>query len=123
MHGVLEETKWQFPCGNVPYAKAVHMIVIWTEEHDTLISLSKSPEGIARIKTQLRSEMSKFENENFPSRQKILDQPKIIAGKIINSGLVPINWTSAMEELSEIENLRNPKRPPRGRRLHKVLSD
>jgi integrase len=113
LHDVLEETKWQRRCGNVSYAKAVQMIVGWTEEHDALISRSKTPDGLARIKAELRSEMREFEDENFAGTQKIIAQVDIVSGQIIDGDWAECDWKSAKQELSEIDNLRNPTRPPK----------
>ena len=113
LHHVLGETKWQRPCGNVSYAKAVQMIVGWTEEHDALISRSKTPDGLARIKAELRSEIRKFEDENFSGTQKIIAQVDIVSGEMIDVDGAEYDWKSARQELAEIDNLRNPTRPPK----------
>lgn len=38
--------RWQIPCGDVSYSKAVQMVVTWAEEHDDLIASFKNPENL-----------------------------------------------------------------------------
>ncbi|WP_375256013.1 hypothetical protein [Yoonia sp.] len=46
--------RWQFPCGDVSYSKAVQMVVTWAEEHDELIANLRDPDrlrvaGVAKV--------------------------------------------------------------------------
>lgn len=38
--------RWQIPCGDVGYSKAVQMVVTWAEEHDELIADLRSPDRL-----------------------------------------------------------------------------
>lgn len=50
-------SKWQMPCGDVSYAKAVQLVVNWAEEHDDLLAKLKTPEGYDAVEAEvLRSE-------------------------------------------------------------------
>ncbi|MEP0964944.1 MAG: tyrosine-type recombinase/integrase [Roseobacter sp.] len=47
--------RWQIPCGDVIYSKAVQLVVTWAEEHDALIAKLRDPDelrtaGIAAAK-------------------------------------------------------------------------
>lgn len=88
------------------------MIVGWTEEHDALILRSKTPDGLEEIKAELRSEMGKYEDANLSDKQKLIKQVDIVSGQVINVDGAEYDWKSAKHELAEIDNLRNPTRPP-----------
>jgi integrase len=50
-------SKWQTPCGDVSYAKAVQLIVNWAEEHDDLLVKLRTDDGFDEIEASvLRSE-------------------------------------------------------------------
>lgn len=38
--------RWQLPCGDVSYSKAVQLVVTWAEEHDELIAKLRDPEEL-----------------------------------------------------------------------------
>ena len=38
--------RWQIPCGDVGYSKAVQMVVTWAEEHDELIADLRNPDRL-----------------------------------------------------------------------------
>jgi len=40
--------RWQLPCGDVSYSKAVQMVVTWAEEHDKLISNLRDPDKLRK---------------------------------------------------------------------------
>lgn len=40
--------RWQLPCGDVSYSKAVQMVVTWAEEHDELISNLRDPDRLQK---------------------------------------------------------------------------
>jgi len=42
--------RWQIPCGDVSYSKAVQMVVTWAEEHDQTISDLRNPEKLVAAK-------------------------------------------------------------------------
>jgi len=47
--------RWQIPCGDVSYSKAVQMIVTWADEHDELIAKLRNPDrlreaGVAAVR-------------------------------------------------------------------------
>ena len=46
-------SKWQMPCGNVNYAKAVQLVVNWAEEHDDLIAKLRTREGYNAIEASI----------------------------------------------------------------------
>ncbi|GFE52536.1 hypothetical protein So717_42890 [Roseobacter cerasinus] len=50
-------SKWQMPCGDVSYAKAVQLVVNWAEEQDDLLAKLKTPEGYDAVEVAvLRSD-------------------------------------------------------------------
>jgi hypothetical protein len=49
----------------------------------------------------------------FAGTQKIIAQVDIVSGQIIDGDWAECDWKSAKQELSEIDNLRNPTRPPK----------
>ena len=50
-------SKWQVPCGDVSYAKAVQLVVNWAEEHDDLLAKLRTPDSYDAIEAEiLRSE-------------------------------------------------------------------
>jgi len=38
--------RWQIPCGDVTYSKAVQKVVTWAEEHDELIANLRDPDRL-----------------------------------------------------------------------------
>jgi hypothetical protein len=47
--------RWQLPCGDVSYSKAVQMVVTWAEEHDELVADLRNPDrlreaGVAAVR-------------------------------------------------------------------------
>lgn len=112
---ILGEEKWLIACGNVTYSKAVQLIALWADEHDKLIHLSKTQDGLAKIKSEARQaewsmihSMSAEENSIIPYTLGHVSQNHI-----------EITYESAVHKhaaykLSELENLRNPKRPAKG---------
>ena len=38
--------RWQIPCGDVNYSKAVQLVVTWAEEHDALIAKLRDPDHL-----------------------------------------------------------------------------
>jgi hypothetical protein len=71
------------------------MIVGWTEEHDTLILLSKSPDVLAKIKSQIRSDIKETENKFFPGGQKLFQQIDISKKQLLVSDIIETDWKSA----------------------------
>ena len=54
---ILGETAWLRRCGDVPYSKAVQLVVTWAEEHDQLIKELEAPERQREVKTNRRREV------------------------------------------------------------------
>ena len=46
-------SKWQMPCGEVSYAKAVQLIVNWAEEHDDLLARLRTSDGYDSIEASI----------------------------------------------------------------------
>ena len=40
--------RWQLPCGDVSYYKAVQMVVTWAEEYDELIASLRDPDKLRK---------------------------------------------------------------------------
>ena len=104
-------SKWQMPCGDVSYAKAVQLIVNWGEEHDDLLAKLRTPDGYDAIEASvLRSEDAATEHyiEQFGGTRAFLTE----------DGLVPFSeigkpWKTALDALNELDRERaNLSAPP-----------
>jgi integrase len=63
--------RWQIPCGDVSYSKAVQMIVTWAEEHDQLIADMREPDrlreaGIASVRAKRQQRESEPDPLGLP---------------------------------------------------------
>ncbi|EDQ04482.1 Tyrosine recombinase XerC [Sulfitobacter indolifex] len=45
LHDLLDQKIWLRPCGDVPYSKAIQLVVTWAEEHDEFIAQMASLEA------------------------------------------------------------------------------
>lgn len=99
--------RWQTPCGDVSYSKAVQMIVTWAEEHDELIANLRNPDrlrdaGVAasREKTAKRaSEPDPLGLPRFYSMTERLDGEAIYYTR----DYLPRPWQAAAVLLAEAE--------------------
>jgi len=111
---ILGQEKWQLPCGDVHYAKAVQLVVLWSEEHDELIRLSKTADGLAKIKSEMRHmEWEVIDTQLSGEHRFIYPIIGHVSANTIEEKHTDEDYKYAAHKLSELENLRNPKRPPK----------
>lgn len=100
-------SKWQMPCGDVSYAKAVQLIVNWGEEHDDLLAKLRTPDGYEAIEAGvLRSEDSAIEQFGG-TRLFPIDDGFVSFSEIENP------WKIALDALAELERERANLNAPR----------
>ncbi len=108
-------SKWQMPCGDVSYAKAVQLIVNWAEEHDELLAKLKTSEGYDAIEAELlRSEdaADKFVEE-------LNDGIRVFQN---GEDWAPLDelakpWMNALEEVAKLDEYHSKAKAPE----HEVL--
>ena len=69
LHAHLGIRRWQLPCGDVSYSKAVQMVVTWAEEHDQLIADLRNPDRLRKARAATAKEAKK----NFDASMASLD--------------------------------------------------
>ncbi|WP_162893383.1 tyrosine-type recombinase/integrase [Phaeobacter sp. BS34] len=108
-------SKWQMPCGDVSYAKAVQLIVNWAEEHDELLAKLKTSEGYDAIEAELlRSE---------DAADKFVEELNDGIRVFQNGGdWAPLDelakpWMNALEEVAKLDEYHSKAKAPE----HEVL--
>ncbi|WP_282048023.1 tyrosine-type recombinase/integrase [Sulfitobacter mediterraneus] len=93
--------KWQIPCGDVDYPKAVQLIVTWSEEHDELLAKLRTQDGYDEI-----------EAANIRLGRKTWERHYSSDGAsqmvVHNDSVVPIHelqkpWEVALEEMKSLD--------------------
>lgn len=108
-------SKWQMPCGDVSYAKAVQLIVNWAEEHDDLLAKLKTPEGYDAIEAEvLRSDDM--------VHQAVVERLGGTPVYLVDDELVPYEdlpkpWMQALEEVAKLDEYHSQPKAPE----HEVL--
>lgn len=98
---LLDLTRWQIPCGDVSYAKAVQLVVNWAEEHDDLLKRLKTPQGYDAIEAEILrkdDQISKAFMESHGGTRLIVD----------GEDVVPIDelekpWMVALTEVAKLD--------------------
>ncbi|WP_299148887.1 tyrosine-type recombinase/integrase [uncultured Tateyamaria sp.] len=108
-------SKWQMPCGDVSYAKAVQLVVNWAEEHDDLLTELKTPEGYDAV------EVDNFRSEDMAAEKFI---ERFGGTPLYSNGddLVPLEdlskpWMTALEEVAKLDEYHSRAKAPE----HEVL--
>ena len=112
---LLDFNKWQIPCGDVDYAKAVQLVVTWAEEHDELLAKLRTQDGY-----------DEFEAATFRLQHE--DWAKFVVAKqaaslvVVDDSLVPINelekpWRIALDEMKSLDCKKANKTAP----AHEVM--
>ncbi|SMX37804.1 hypothetical protein [Octadecabacter ascidiaceicola] len=99
--------RWQLPCGDVSYSKAVQLVVTWAEEHDALIAEMRDPDklrtaGVAAAKaTKLRKDAA-YSDLGLP---KFYEMTTRLAGEkqFYPRETLPRPWQAAAKLLQEAE--------------------
>ena len=108
-------SKWQMPCGDVSYAKAIQLIVNWAEEHDDLLAKLRTTDGFDAIAASaLRSEDEAF--------QKFVQSDKSTTAFTTDEGLFALNdltkpWQIALREVATLDREKANQNAPE----HEVL--
>ena len=108
-------SKWQMPCGDVSYAKAVQLVVNWAEEHDDLLAKLKSPEGYDAIEADV---LRTADTQNRTHMESVSGTATYLDGE----DLVPFDdiakpWQAALQEVSELDEYHTKPKAPE----HEVL--
>ena len=108
-------SKWQMPCGDVSYAKAVQLIVNWAEEHDDLLAKLKTPEGYDAVEAEaLRSD----DLAHQAAMERLGGTPAYLVGDQLVSGEdLSKPWMHALEEVSKLDEYHSKAKAPE----HEVL--
>lgn len=99
--------RWQLPCGDVSYSKAVQMVVTWAEEHNELIADLRNPEklrqaGIAavrKVKARRATEPDPLDLPRFYEMTEQLDGEK----QFFPRHAIPRPWQAAAKMLRDAE--------------------
>ncbi|MEJ8560138.1 tyrosine-type recombinase/integrase [Yoonia sp. GPGPB17] len=108
-------SKWQMPCGDVSYAKAVQLVVNWAEEHDDLLAKLKTPEGYDSVEAEvLRSKDMAY--------QILVEQtggsPVYLVGdELVSHDDLSKPWMKALEEVAKLDEYHSQPKAPE----HEVL--
>ena len=99
--------RWQLPCGDVSYSKAVQMVVTWAEEHDELISSLRDPDklrkagvtAVREAKAKRNLEPDPFDLPRFYEMTERLEGEKQFFPKHV----IPRPWQAAAKMLQNAE--------------------
>ncbi|MEP3784133.1 tyrosine-type recombinase/integrase [Ascidiaceihabitans sp.] len=99
--------RWQIPCGDVSYSKAVQMVVTWAEEHDELIADLRNPDrlreaGVAAVreaKTVRAAEPDPLALPGFYEMTERLDGEK----QYYSREALPRPWQAAAQMMAVAE--------------------
>ena len=72
LQAILGEKMWTKPCGDVPFSKAVQLIVTWSEEHDQFIKEMKSTEAREKFHLDRLNAIKRLGKEHFWSDGRLL---------------------------------------------------
>lgn len=109
-----DQNVWRRPCGDVPYAKAVQLVVTWAEEHDKLIARLKDPDQRAAHMVKMRKEQKAAEaiiNERMGFEPIYAFPPEVVGTDIKAGPETSPNWLWANAELKELEKQRHGDAP------------
>jgi integrase len=108
-------SKWQMPCGDVSYAKAVQLVVNWAEEHDDLLTKLKTPEGYDAVE----AEVLRAEDDAHQSIVERLSESSvhIVGDQLASVEDLPKPWMYALEEVSKLDEYHSKAKAPE----HEVL--
>ena len=97
-------SKWQLPCGNVTYAKAVQLIVNWAEEHDDLLKRLRTNDGYDEVEASIRRAEDEFS-------KRYMEQSGSTPVGEENGEMVPFDqiekpWVLALDEIKQLDKER-----------------
>jgi len=98
--------RWQLPCGDVSYSKAVQMVVTWAEEHDELIADLRNPDRLREAGVAAsREEKAKRAAEPDPLLPAFYEMTERLEGekKYFPRGSLPRPWQAAAKMMTEAE--------------------
>ena len=109
LQAILGEKMWTKPCGDVPFSKAVQLIVTWSEEHDQFIKEMKSTTAREKFHLDRLNAIKLLEKENFRSNGAPLF---LDLGAQDGEILELPSWKWAQTRLNELEILRQGNHAP-----------
>ena len=98
---LLDFNKWQIPCGDVDYAKAVQLVVTWAEEHDELLAKLRTQDGY----DEFEAATFRLQHEAWA---KFVVAKQAVSLVVVDDSLVPINelekpWRIALDEMKSLD--------------------
>jgi len=98
---LLDFNKWQIPCGDVEYAKAVQLVVTWAEEHDELLAKLRTQDGY----DEFEAATFRLQHEAWA---KFVVAKQAVSLVVVDDSLVPINelekpWRIALDEMKSLD--------------------
>jgi len=99
--------RWQLPCGDVSYSKAVQMVVTWAEEHDELISNLRDPDRLrdAHVSAVRRHKEKRVSEPDPLGLPRFYEMTQRLEGEkqFFPRGTIPRPWQAAAKMLEKAE--------------------
>jgi integrase len=98
--------RWQLPCGDVSYSKAVQMVVTWAEEHDELIAELRKPDRLREAGVAAsREAIAKRAAEPDPFLPAFYEMTERLEGEkqFFSMEALPRPWQAAAKLMAEAE--------------------
>lgn len=98
--------RWQLPCGDVSYSKAVQMVVTWAEEHDELIADLRNPDRLREAGVAAsREAKAKRAAESDPFLPAFYEMTERLEGEkqFFSKEALPRPWQAAAKLMAEAE--------------------
>ncbi|WP_263763904.1 tyrosine recombinase XerC [Lentibacter sp. XHP0401] len=99
--------RWQLPCGDVSYSKAVQMVVTWAEEHDELIASLRDPDklrkaGVTAVREAKAKRAVAFDEFDLP---RFYEMTERLEGEkqYFPKHTIPRPWQAAAKMLQSAE--------------------
>lgn len=106
----LKQKMWLRPCGDVPYPKAVQLVVTWAEEHDQLIKDLENPTARARARNTVLRQLKKKFHDSYSEigLPEFFEMTETKPGekKFYPRERLPRPWQAAAKMLADAEELR-----------------
>jgi hypothetical protein len=99
--------RWQLPCGDVSYSKAVQKVVTWAEEHDELIANLRNPDklreaGVAAVREAKAKRAAEPDPLDLPAFYEMTERLEGEKQFFARESL-PRPWQAAAKMLAEAE--------------------
>ena len=99
--------RWQLPCGDVSYSKAVQMVVTWAEEHDELIASLRDPDklrkaGVTAVHEAKAKHAVAFDEFDLPGSYEMTERREG-EKKYFSKHAIPRPWQAAAKMLQSAE--------------------